>query len=185
MDLLGIKTNNTKKWKGEGKDGERNIGAVRDAAAVPLDTVDTIRQRVDRGRRKSKKKKSTAGDVVPHPSISILFLFFCFLLSFYLCLFFLSFIGWFWNSRCSSFIFPFTKKVRKKLRHLLVLVWPLSFFFAFSERIPFNLIFFFFCGENETSAAHRMDCLDFGIDSESNHLNRKEEQEITMTPIDD
>ena len=83
------KTNNNKKMKEkkEKKERERDIAAVRDAAAVPFDT---IRQRVDRGRRKSKKKKSTAGDVVPHPSISILFFFFLFPL-FFLSLFILPF----------------------------------------------------------------------------------------------
>ena len=75
------------KEKKEKKERERDIAAVRDAAAVPFDT---IRQRVDRGRRKSKKKKSTAGDVVPHPSISILFFFFLFPL-FFLSLFILPF----------------------------------------------------------------------------------------------
>jgi len=90
MDLLGIKSTTQQKMK---ERRERNIAAVRDAAAVSFDIVDTIRQRVDRGRRKSKKKKSTAGDVVPHPSISILFLFFLFP-PFFLSLFILPLFYW-------------------------------------------------------------------------------------------
>jgi hypothetical protein len=70
MDLLGIKST-TKKWK---RKKDRHCGRSYRCSGSSLRHNSS--QRVDRGRRKSKKKKkSTTCNVIPHPSISILYFF--------------------------------------------------------------------------------------------------------------
>lgn len=117
------------------------------------------RERVDRGRRKSKKKKSTAGDVVPHPSISILFPFFLPPVSSFLSIFVYSsslLLGDSGIVDAHLLYFHIPKRFGKSFDTFSWWcgLWAFFLRFLWADSIQFNL--FFCCGENETSAAPRI-----------------------------